>query len=322
MKMPTLIATFAATLLVFAGAAAQTWPDRPIRIVVGAQPGASGDTLTRLVADKLSKALNQTVVVENRPGGGGTIGVRAGVTAKPDGYTLLSLYSDTLVVAPFLAKTPPYDALKDLTYVGGFGRSSSFILAVNPAVPAQTFEEYIRLAKASPKPMTFSSYGLGSVPQLGFEMMAEKAGIQLLHVPYKGGAESYQAAVAGYVDAVAGTSFVELLRSGRLRPLAIGGNRRSPLFPNVPTMSELGYGTQIFGPVTYSLAVPAGTPKDIVNRLAVELKRITEQTDVAQKMATVASEPNWIPGDEYLDVLRQGVSLYEPVIRRLGLSTQ
>ena len=185
-----------------------------------------------------------------------------------------------------------------------------------------SFAEYVSLAKQAPKKVSFSTYGLGSVPQLSFEMMAAQAGIELLHVPYKGGAESYRAAVAGDVDSVAGTSFTDLLKAGRLRPIAIGASKRSPEFPQVPTFAELGYGDQIFGPVFYGMAAPAGTPREIVNRLTAELKALAQMPDIAQRLRTVGTEPFSTGPEELVNMVRTHSDRYAPLIRKLGLNTQ
>ena len=303
-------------------ARADSYPDKAIRVIVGAQPGASGDTMTRIITERLSAALGQPMVVDGRPGAGGSVAVRAVVASRPDGYTLLSLFSDNVDVVPFLSTTPPYDPLKDLVYIGGFGRSFPFTIAVHPSVKANTFGEFLKLARSAPQPLKYGTYGIGSVPQLSFETLAEKAGIQLLHVPYKGGAQSYQAAVAGEVDMVAGTSFVELVKAGRLRPLAIGGSKRSPNFPEVPTLEELGFGDQIFTGVLFGFAAPAGTPREVVERLSGELRKIMQQgNDLAARMLPVATEPFYAPPEQFQEMIRKRIELHEPVIRRLGLNT-
>jgi tripartite-type tricarboxylate transporter receptor subunit TctC len=278
--------------------------------------------MTRLVAAHLSSALKQTVVVDNRPGAGGLIGVKQAISAKPDGHTFVLLYTDNVTVAPFLQKPRAFDPFKDLAYVGTVARSNPFILAVNPKVPANTFAEFIALAKSAPRKVSYSTYGIGSVPQLGFEMMAAQAAVEMVHAPYKGGAASYQAAVAGDVNAVAGTSFTELLRSGKLRPLAIGGNKRSMEFPEIPTFAELGYGDQIFSPVYYGLAAPAGTPKEIIARVAEELRLFTQTPDMPKKLAAFATEPFYADPSEFRKIAERGANLYAPMIEKLGLSTQ
>ncbi len=313
----------AACLIAFgaiSSAFAQAFPDRPIRLVVGGPPGASADFMARMMGDKLSKALGQPVVIENRPGAGGVLAAKAVATAKPDGYTLLMLFSDNIVVAPFLQKVLPYDPLKELIFVSAIGRSFPFILAVNPNLPVQTFDDYVRLAKSAPKRVSFSTYGLGSLPQLSFEIMSAKIGAELLHVPFKGGAESYQAAVAGNVDSVAGTSFIELLKSGRLRPLAVGGAKRSSNFPSLPTFAELGFGDSLFLGVTFGIAAPAGTPREIVDRLALELKSITQMPDVTERMPAVGIEPFYAGTEEFTGLMRAGINTFAPLIKSLGLA--
>ena len=206
--------------------------------------------------------------------------------------------------------------------VGAVARSNSFFLAVNPNVPAQTFADFVKLAKAEPGKVGFGTYGLGSYPQLSFEMMNAQAGIDLLHVPYKGGVESQQAAIAGDVNAVAAINIVEFVKAGRLRALAIGGTKRSPHFPAVPTFAELGYGDQIFGPVVYGVAAPAGTPKEIVDRLAAEAKKVAEAPDSGEKLATIASEAYWASGEQIRTLVKQATTAYVPIVKRLGLATQ
>ena len=301
-------------------AQAQTWPDRPIRLVVGGPPGASADFLARLTAEKVGKGLNANFVVENRPGAGGVVAVKATITSKPDGYTFLMLFSDNVLIAPFMQKVQPYDPLKEVAYVGAMARSWPFILTVNPGVAARTLDEFIKLAKSGAKKVSYSSYGLGSLPQLGYESLAQRVGMELVHAPYKGGAESYQAAVAGDVDSVAGTSFIALVKSGKLRPLAIGGAKRSANFPEVPTFAELGYGDQIFlGPI-FGIVAPPGLPQNITDRFSAELKNMTTAPDLPERLATVASEPFYASSEEMTRLMREGVATNLPLIRKLGLA--
>jgi tripartite-type tricarboxylate transporter receptor subunit TctC len=312
---------FALLLVAATAAGAQTYPDRPIKLVVGAPPGGSGDLVARVTAEKLSKSLGQPVVVDNRPGAGGVLGVKTVLSAKPDGHTLLLFFADNLTIAPLLARTPPYDSLKDLQYVGAVARSNSFFLAVNPKVPAQTFDEFLKLAKSASKKISYSTYGLGSYPQLSFEIFSSRAGLDMLHVPYKGGVESQQAAVAGTVDAVSAINIVELIKGGKLRALAVGGTKRSPHFPSVPTFNELGFGDQIFGPVVYGVAAPAGTPPQIVQLLSAEVRRIAEAPDMAEKLAPIVTEPYAASGEQITTMVKNAMEVYRPIIQRLGLDT-
>lgn len=313
-------ATCALTLACgLASAQAQTWPSHPIRLVVAGPPGASADFLARLTAEKVGKGLNQSFVVENRPGAGGVVAVKAVITSKPDGYTFLMLFSDNVLIAPFMQSIQPYDPLKDVAYIGAMARSFPFILTVNPNVPVRNLDEFIKLAKSSSKKISYSTYGLGSLPQIGFEMLSAKSGLEMVHVPYKGGAESYQAAVAGDVDAVAGTSFIALVKSGKLRPLAVGGAKRSTNFPEVPTFAELGYGNQLFlGPI-FGIVAPPGLPKEVVDRFSAELKNMAAAPDAAERLAAVASEPFYASPEEMTRLMREGVNNFAPLIKKLGL---
>lgn len=312
--------TLALALGLASGAQAQAWPDRPIRLIVGGPPGASADFLAHLTAEKVGKGINGNFVVENRRGAGGVVAVKAAITSKPDGYTFLMLFSDNVLIAPFMQKVQPYDPLKEVHYVGAMARSWPFILSVNPGLPVRNLEEFIKLVKSGNKKVSYSSYGLGSLPQLGYESLAAKVGIEFVHAPYKGGAESYQAAVAGDVDSVAGTSFIALVKSGKLRPLAIGGNKRSSNFPEVPTFNELGYGDQIFlGPI-FGIVAPPGLPAAINDRFSAELKNMANAPDTAERLATVASEPFFASSEEMTRLMREGVNNFQPLIRKLGLA--
>lgn len=304
-----------------AQSAGEAYPARTIKLIAPGPPGASTDAVTRLVADKLSQSMGQPVVVENRPGANGVVAVRTLMQSKPDGYTLALLYSDSLVITPFLSKTPPFDPLKDVAYISTIGVTTPFIIAVHPSVPAQSFNDLVRLAKSAPKRVRYSTYGQGSGPQLSFESLATHIGAELLHVPYKGGAASYQAAVAGEVDVVSMTSSTDLIKAGRLRALAVGGSKRWPGFPDVPSLGELGYPTDIFMPVVYGFAAPVGTPPEIVNRLAREFKRITDMPDIIERFERAATYASWADATAYRDTLGRMIDTYQPVIRRLGLAT-
>lgn len=320
--------TLAALALVVSGllgasnAPAQTWPDRPIRLISSSGSGGSGDFVARYLADKLSQSLGQSVVVDNRPGASGIIAAKALIGARPDGYTLLLFFGDNLAIAPQLVEKSPFDSIKDFTYIGAVARSRSFFLAVHPSVPAQTFEDYIKLAKSSPGKLTYSTYGQGSFPHLSFEMMSAKAAIEMLHVPYKGGLESQRAAVAGAVDAVSAINIVELIKGGKLRALAVGGAQRSEQLPSVRTFAELGHGDEIFGPVIYALAAPAGLPAQILGRLATEVRKAAEAPDAVQKMAGIASEPFWASGEQIQRTIGRAITTYAPLIEKLGLPKQ
>lgn len=305
-----------------ATAAAQTdYPNRPIRIVIGYVPGASTDIAMRLVADKMSQGLGQPVIVDNRPGAAGLIAAQTVALAAPDGYTLVSFNPDLAGVVPALYKKPPYDPIKDFAFIGRLMQNTGWIMAINPTVPVQTFDEFIRYAKNPANRVNYGSYGIGSLAHLHFEALKLKTGAELMHVPYKGGAQSYQAAMANEVQVVIGTSFIDLLKSGRLRPLVIGGSVRSPNFPDVPTMNELGFGNEIFGEVYLGLAAPAGTPPAIVKKLSIELKRVLALPEVQQRLGQFGDVAYATP-EEFTAIVHRDFNVYGPLVRRLGLDTQ
>ncbi|MCC7346537.1 MAG: tripartite tricarboxylate transporter substrate binding protein [Variibacter sp.] len=314
-----LMAVFWASIT---GSYAQSdFPNRPIKIVVGYGPGSSTDIVSRLVAEKMQQTFGQAVIIENRPGAAGLIAAQAVARAAPDGYTLVAFNPELSGIVPALYKNPPYDAIKDFTHIGTMAYNTGWIIAAGPSLPATTFADFTKAAKNTPKLLNYGSYGVGSVPHLGFEALKAKLGINMVHVPYKGGAESYQAAVAGQVDLVAGYTFIPLVKSGSLRALAIGGSVRSPHFPELPTLAELGLGDQILGEVYVGLSGPAGLPQPVVDKLSAELKRILALPDVTEKIGKFMAATYRSPA-EFTQMVQRAGDLYAPIVRSLSLNTQ
>jgi tripartite-type tricarboxylate transporter receptor subunit TctC len=316
------IAMMAVAWFVAANPAAAAWPDGPIKLIVGGPAGGSADFVARMVAQRLGDALGQPVVVLNRPGAGGIVAVSTMLAAKPDGNTLILFFADNFTIAPMLFKKPPYDSMKDIDFIGAVARSYPFVVCVNPSVPAQNFDQFIKLAKDSPGNVSFATYGLGSYPHLSLEMMSDHAGVKFRHVPYKGGVESQMAVISGDVNAVAAVNVVEFVKGGKLRPLISGGDKRNPAFPDLPTFKELGYGDQMFGPVIYGVAAPAGLPKEIHDRLATEAKKIAEAPDATDVLAKITTEPYWASGEDLRTILGKAIETYRPIVDRLGLQTE
>ena len=302
--------------------AAADYPKQVIRLIVGSAPGATTDTAGRITADVLSRTLGQPVIVQNQPGATGTISVRNTLHAKPDGYTLLFYYADQLQVAPYVFKDSPYDPIRDLAHVGEVVQSGGFILAVPPSSPATTFDEFVKYAKRAPKELSYGTWGVGSSAHLSFEMLNQVLGTKMVHVPYKGGGPSYMAAMAGEIDVVAGTSFVELLKTGKLRPLAISGNVRSPDFPQVPTLPEMGFSEQLFAPVFYGVAAPPGTPKPILDKVREALKKGMYAPEVVARLKTIAVEPHVTSAEELIAKVHKAGETYRPLVQKMGLATQ
>ena len=320
--LPLLALILSMLVPVAAGAQGSDYPNRPMKLVVPFAAGGSAfDIGARVLADKWSQALGQPVLVENRTGAGGLIAMQSVMRAAPDGYTLVTFNADLMSIIPSLQKTPPYDPLKDFAFVGTLMRFSGMILAVNPKLPVRTIEDLVRVARASPNALNYGTYGIGSLPHLGFEALNAKLGLNLAHVPYKGGAASFQAAMVGEVQFVAGGSLLDLVRDGRLRAIAVGGPRRLSQLPETPTFAELGLGDEMFGTSYFGIAAPAGTPQAIIDRLGAELKKVSAMPDVAERLSKFA-EATYIPPAEMSSMIRRDVNFFVPLVKSLGLANQ
>jgi len=263
------------TGLVLSTFAAADWqPTRPIHIVVPFAPGGQPDVVARALADPLSKALGQPVVVENRPGAGGNIAADAVARSAPDGYTLLMGTNGPLAVSPALYGSLTYDPLKDLAPVTLVGTSPNLI-AVNPRLGMRTLGDLVRKAKAEPGKLNFSSVGKGSISQLSMELLNSMAGIKTVHIPYNGGAQAVTALIAGDVQILSlnPTALISHVRAGTAHVVAQTGAKRSPLIPDVPTVGESGY-RGYEADVWMAVMAPAKTPPEALARLNAELVKI------------------------------------------------
>jgi len=324
MKFRALLATgIAGAMFGMAGAQAQTYPDKPIKIVVGTTPGGNPDVVGRAIADQLAKLVKQPVLVENKPGAGGIIANRYVVNAPPDGYTLVLLWSDSVALAPLLYKSPPFDPIADIAYIGGVARMENpFTIGVNPKLPVHNLGELLALAKSSPSGISYSSYGVGSNPHLSFEMLSSKANAPLLHVPYKSGQDSLMSAMAGTVDMVAGSNLTEYVKAGRLRAIVVGGNKRIPQLPDVPSIEESGFGGDpIFGAAFYALAAPAGTPKKVLDYLHGHLATVLKTPELTTILAKMQWEPYPVPDSTIRDEVRSLTNTFSPMVKKLGLNS-
>jgi tripartite-type tricarboxylate transporter receptor subunit TctC len=242
--MTKRILLFAVAVLACASngtASAQTYPAKPIRIIVAFAPGGPADVMARLVGQKLTATLGQNIVIDNRPGAGGTIGARAAAEAEPDGYSLLLGNTSTLIIGPLIYKNVNYDAVKSFAPVALLGTTSN-LLIVNPALPARSVQELVALARAQPGRLNFSSAGIGTPPHLIGEMFKQRLGLEVVHVPYKGGGPSVQAVVAGETQFSFENpaSSLALAQAGTVRALAVTSESRNPQTPDLPTMIEAG----------------------------------------------------------------------------------
>src|SRR6186713_55009 len=274
------IGFFLAAIFFCALAAAQ-YPSRPITIIVPIPPGGAPDIAARVIADKLSQNIGQPVVVENKAGANGNIANEFVARSQPDGHTLGLLADSQITVNPHLYKMP-IDTLRDLAPVATVA-ANQFVLTVNPSLPVRTFPEFIEYAKKANPPLAYASGGNGSQHHLTMEMLKQRAGINLLHVPFKGGAPAAAATVAGETAAMwAGSSNAPQIKAGRLRPLAVSGAHRSAQYPDLPTIGEFYPGFE--NSIWLGLFGPANIPQEVLGKLRTELKKVLESPDVKQKM--------------------------------------
>ena len=298
----------AALLLVTAGASAtaQSWPDKPIRLVVGFAPGGFTDVLARLLGQKLSERLGQPVLVENRPGAAGTLGADLVAKARPDGHTLLLGHSNSNAVAPALYPRLPYDVLRDFTPVIRVA-TTPLLLTVNAAIPVTDVRSFVALAKTRPNGFSYASSGNGSSQHLAAARFMLATQTRMTHVPYKGSGQAIVDLLAGTVDLnfESPPNVLPHLQSGKLKALAITSDKRSPLLPAVPTLTEAGVPNADMLQ-WFAVLAPAGLPPPIVERLNGELDAILKQLDVVEKIASQGGEiiggsarafADFLPGD-------------------------
>jgi tripartite-type tricarboxylate transporter receptor subunit TctC len=308
----------ASLLAAYLGAAvAQSYPSKPIRLVVGFPPGGGVDINARLLAPKLTEFLGQPVIVENRPGAGTNIANELVAKAAPDGYTLL-INTPAVAINMALYRKLPYDTLRDLTAVSIFSEAPN-ILVVHNGVPARDVKELVALARAKPGTLNYSSAGSGTTQHLAGELLKLRTGIDVVHVPYKGSAPSLTSLVAGEVD----LSFANIpaifqhVKAGRLRPLASTGTKRAELMPDVPTMREAGIDVEVT--VWYAVLAPAATPREIVGTLAGAIMKAARSPDIRQRLLDQGAEPVGSTSEEFDRVLRAEVAKWQEVIGAAGI---
>jgi tripartite-type tricarboxylate transporter receptor subunit TctC len=304
-----------------AAARAGDYPTKTVRMIVGFAPGGATDLFARLIAQKLSERLHQQVIVENRPGAGGTLAETAVAKSPPDGYTL-AVVSASHSINASLYRTLPYDAVKDFVPVAGVS-SATNVLVVNPSVPAHTVAEFIALAKARPGSINFSSAGIGSSAHLAGELFKSMAGIDIVHVPYKGTSEAMRDLVSGQVQATvdAVSALLPLIQDGKLRALGVGDPQRLPRLPNVPTISEAGVpGYEVFAWV--GVLAPAGTPPEIVQRLEHEITAIVKTPEIEKRFEEMGGRP-FVRTSEQLDAhIKAEITKFARIIDQAGIPRQ
>jgi tripartite-type tricarboxylate transporter receptor subunit TctC len=303
-------------------AQAQAYPTKPIRLIVTFAAGGGTDLAARAVAPKLAEALGQPVVVENRAGANGAVGAEATAKSPADGYTLMVGAAGTLAVAPHLNAKLPFDTFKDFAPVSLLA-TSAFVVSVNPSVKAQSIRELVALAKASPGSLTFGSSGTGGAPQLAGELFKSQAGVNLLHVPYKGLGPAITDLLGGQIQVVfADVGLVTAhLKAGRLRGLAITSATRSSMLPDLPTVSESGVPGYAAG-TWYGVFAPAGTPGAIVARLSEEVRRALALPEVRAALVAQGVEAAGNSPEQYAAFLREEYAKWGRVIAEAGIRAE
>jgi tripartite-type tricarboxylate transporter receptor subunit TctC len=304
------------TALLASGAAAQ-YPTKPIRLIVPIPPGGGPDIVARLLAPKITEALGQPVVVENRVGSNGNIAGELVARATPDGYTLLLGMDSLVAINPHLYSRMPFDPLKDLTPVASLV-ANSFVLCVNPALPVQTFPEFIEYARRADPPLQYASGGNGSQHHFTMERLKSRAGINMVHIPYKGGAPATTATVAGEVSAMmSGTSTAGQIKAGRLRALAVTGPRRSAVLPDVPAIAEFYPDFEMTQ--WYGLFAPAGLPQAVIDKLRTAVNKALALPEIKEKLANAGGVEAWItPLDVFTAAMRSDHAKYAKLAKEVG----
>ncbi|HYC45142.1 MAG TPA: tripartite tricarboxylate transporter substrate binding protein [Burkholderiales bacterium] len=299
------------------GAHAQSYPTKPVRVVIPWPAGGSNDVVGRVVLQKLSDAMGQQFVTDNRPGASGSIGADAVAKAAPDGYTLM-VHSTTHVGNGHLYKKLPYDTLKDFTGIGLLSGQPG-VLTVHPSLPVKSVREFIALAKARPAQVLYSSSGNGSAPHLSMALFISMAGIKLVHVPYKGGVPQVTALVAGEAQASLATisTVIAHIRSNRLRPLGVSSAKPSQTLPGVPTISQAGVPGYEMAP-WIGVFAPAGLPKPLIERLNGEIRKALAMKDVQQKLESQALDPWPTTPEEMNEKLKADYDKYGKLIALTG----
>ena len=302
---------------------AQTaYPQRPVRMVVPFAPGGASDFVGRIMQPKLGEELGQQVVIDNRAGAAGNIGVEVAARANPDGYTLTMGTTSTHVIAAGAYAKLKYDPVKDfepLTLVA----TTPYLLVVNPGVKANTLKEFIALAKAQPGKLNYASAGTGTTTQLAMEMLKTAAGIDVVHVPYNGNGPANTATLGGQVQALFGSmpAVLTQAKAGRLRPLAVGTPKRSPSLPDVPSVAESGY-PGFDASLWLGFFAPKGTPAPILKRLQTELTAIAQSPEMKEQFERNGAEPLTNTPAEFTKLIKTEIDKYTKVIKAAGIKLE
>ena len=289
-----------------------SYPTRPVRIIVAFPVGGLLDTVSRIVGDKLTMVLGQQFVIESRPGAGGTLATAAVARAEPDGYTLMML-NDNHAVNPSVFKNIPYDSVKDFAPIGFVG-SAPMALSANARLPVRSVQDLVELTRQQPGKISYASVGIGSASHLAGELFAAKAGVRMLHVPFRGGAPAINDLVAGHVDTMFVTAVVggQHMKTGALTPLALAAAARFETLPEVPTMAEAGYPLE--AAYWFGLAAPAGTPPTVLAKLEAALSEVLAMPDLRKRMTEMGAVVTPLGSRQFGDYIRAEMAKWADVI--------
>lgn len=322
--MPRSLTAMLGVVLLALGAAAlaQPYPNRPIRFVVPFAPGGSTDTLARTLGQKLTDALRQQVVVDNRSGANGNIGMEIVAHAAPDGYTIVLGYIANLGIGPSLYAKLPFDPVRDYAPITQIA-SSPNILAVHPSLPVKSFRELIAYAKTNPKKLNFASSGVGSIGHLTGELLNRSAGVYMVHVPYKGSGQAVIDLLGGQVQMMFSgmSSVMQHIKGGKLRALAVTGAQRSPAVPDVPTIAESGF-PGFEATAWYGVLATAHTPKPVIDRLHAEIVRALALPEVKERLNNVGFELVGGTPDEFAAFIKSEIAKWNRVVRDAHISAE
>ncbi|MSP98232.1 MAG: tripartite tricarboxylate transporter substrate binding protein [Betaproteobacteria bacterium] len=298
------------------------YPIKPVKFLVAFPPGGNADTTARMVAEELSKMWDKRVVVENRGGAGGTVGTAYGAKQTPDGYTLVQATSATNAIAPSAYPNLSYDPLRDFTYIAAFALTPN-VLLVPPKLPVNSVKELVAYARENRGKVNYSSPGVGVTDHLSMELFLKEAGVEALHIPYKGSAEARTALLTGDVQLTLATlgGAVGQVRSGALRALGVTSRQRSPMLPEVPTMAEAGLPSVVAYTWT-GLAAPAGTPADIVVKVHRDVMTVLARPEIRERIAASGSETSTMSTEEFRAFVDAEVGKWGDVARRVGLKLE
>ena len=307
-----------AALPVHAQTTPAPWPSKPIRLVVPYAPGGTTDVVARVVAEYLGKRLGQNIIVDNKPGKGAMVGTAMVAKAPPDGYTLLMSVISGLTISPTLYGGGEFDPMADFIHVS-IASTNPSVLVVNPSFEAKTFKDYVAYAKAHPGKLAYATSGAGSSNHLLGARMSQVIGSEMVHIPYRGAGPAMVDTIAGNVPSMFDSlpSAAPHIKAGKVIALAVSGEKRSPAFPDVPTMKELGY-PDLVSYSWFGISVPAKTPAPIVERIAADMQAILKEPAVVKRWDEIGAEPSTMTPAEVTRFVQEEIDKWTPVVKASG----